>query len=275
MFKKLYTLVFALPLTALCFSSCGKIASYSPPREHMFVTGECLSDAELTYYMPDDPPVSETIYTDDAFFFGFSLNLTDTQEERVGKGIIKNFRSVLRVIPSDKLFKAFGNHRKAVKAEFENIYECLGNDRAGVVANWSTSTILYDGGIRLTASRDFAGHAAGENLGPYLIPMGSEAPWNWNEKTLISKPWNSSESISSVFGMPLDFGCMLEDGVSFALPFNGCELVEETTTFELEIPVKVVLYLNWLNDRIGRPDAPVPYREEVLRCRFQTRYSLR
>ena len=36
----------------------------------------------------------------------------------------------------------------------------------------------------------------------------------------------------------------------------------------LEIPVKVVMYLNWLDDRITDPNAPIPYREDVLRCEF-------
>lgn len=270
MFKKLYTLVFALPLTALCFSclmSCGESgAGARPARSFVFVGGECLSAPELNYHVPDDE--GQQVYDGNLFVFGFTLNLSDTQVERLSK---RMFDRDYRIIPSQDLFRSFGGNRKPVEAEYEQVYASLMSS----FQNLELVTLAYDGGIRLTASRDFAGHAAGENLAPYLRPVYSEENAVFVKKGASSllAPSMTAEALSCL-GLPMSFGCMPADGISFALPFNGCELVKETTTFELEIPVKVVLYLNWLNDRIGRPDAPVPYREEVLRCRFQTRYSL-
>ena len=52
------------------------------------------------------------------------------------------------------------------------------------------------------------------------------------------------------------------------IPLEGKMLTNEWVKFTLEIPVKVVMYLNWLDDRITDPNAPIPYREDVLRCEF-------
>ena len=64
-------------------------------------------------------------------------------------------------------------------------------------------------------------------------------------------------------------------GIYFCIPTEDCELTEEEVTFELNIPVKVVMYLNWINDKLTDPDAPVPYKDEVLHCKFTTRYGLK
>ena len=63
--------------------------------------------------------------------------------------------------------------------------------------------------------------------------------------------------------------------ISFSIPMEQYQLTDEKVTFELNVPVKVVKYLTWLNDKITDPDAPVPYEEEVLHCRFTTDYGLR
>ena len=51
--------------------------------------------------------------------------------------------------------------------------------------------------------------------------------------------------------------------------------IDEHVTFDLEIPVRVVMYLGWLNDKLSNPAAPVPYKDEVLHCRFTTPFGLR
>jgi hypothetical protein len=56
---------------------------------------------------------------------------------------------------------------------------------------------------------------------------------------------------------------------------GAMQKVSETVTFELKIPVKVVMYLNWLNDKISDPDAPVPYEERELYCKFTTDFNLK
>ena len=63
--------------------------------------------------------------------------------------------------------------------------------------------------------------------------------------------------------------------LAFSIPIGDHDLTEGTVNFELKIPVRVVGYLQWLNDRIKDPDAPVPYKEEILHCRFSSKYHLR
>ena len=68
---------------------------------------------------------------------------------------------------------------------------------------------------------------------------------------------------------------MLEESVSFSVPLGDFKVVKESVSFELNIPVKVVMYLQWLNDRLIDPNAPVPYKEEVLHCSFTSPYCLK
>ena len=42
--------------------------------------------------------------------------------------------------------------------------------------------------------------------------------------------------------------------------------VEEGTELYISIPVRVGLYLNWLNDKLAEPDSQMEYRDEVLTC---------
>ena len=64
-------------------------------------------------------------------------------------------------------------------------------------------------------------------------------------------------------------------GILFNIPLGDYEVVDEYVRFDLNIPVKVVYYLHWLNDRLTDPDAAVPYTDEVLHCSFCTEYGLR
>lgn len=76
-------------------------------------------------------------------------------------------------------------------------------------------------------------------------------------------------------GIPLDYKSMPGESVSFSVPLDDFTVVKEPVTFELNIPVKVVMYLRWLNDRLIDLSAPVPYKEEVLHCRFTSPYCLK
>ena len=68
---------------------------------------------------------------------------------------------------------------------------------------------------------------------------------------------------------------MAEESISFSVPMGDFKVIAEPVTFELNIPVKIVMYLQWLNDKIADPNALVPYKEEVLYCRFTCPYCLK
>ena len=229
-------------------------AGYHPPKEYVFLTGECLASPELSYQTLD-----ENIWHDQ-LLFRFTLDLSDTKVERIVKSMIA-MKEVFRTIPSDEKFRSFGSRRDVVKNEFNRSFDELRATLWSGEHDGSLITIVYDGGdITFTANRDFAGHPAGENLAPDLLP----SPYARD---------HTPDALRAL-DLPLEYDCMLEDHLMFAISMDGFELVKQPTTYDLEIPVKVIMYLNWLNDLQTDPDAPVPYREEVLRCRFHASYCL-
>lgn len=118
-------------------------------------------------------------------------------------------------------------------------------------------TILYNGGVSFVANKDFAGVPAGKDL----------------SEIIVSDPYLTDFGLYP--GIPLDYKSMPGESVSFSVPLDDFTVVKEPVTFELNIPVKVVMYLRWLNDRLIDPSAPVPYKEEVLHCRFTSPYCLK
>lgn len=229
-------------------------AGYYPPAEYVFLTGECLASPELSYKGPGP----DTWH--DLLVFPFTLDLSDTKVERIVKSMIA-MKEVFRTIPSDEKFRSFGSRRDVVKNEFNRSFDELRATLWSGKHDGRLITIVYDGGdITFTANRDFAGHPAGENLAPYLLPYP-------NARDLTPDALRALD-------LPLEYDCMLETGLVLAVSMDGFELVKQPTTYDLEIPVKVIMYLNWLNDLQTNPDAPVPYREEVLRCRFHASYCL-
>ena len=58
------------------------------------------------------------------------------------------------------------------------------------------------------------------------------------------------------------------DFIQVCIPVLDSKEVVEGITFTLTIPVKVGLYLTWLNDKLSDPDAPFPYYDDTLTCTF-------
>lgn len=226
------------------------------------IPGERLASSNLTRTQ------TENLVKNDCYFLSFHLDLAEGVSERVG---VQHLPKVFRVMPSNDLFKSLDNTKK-VKSEFKNLYESFTESYSAkypqdfhLERGYKFATILYDGEISLTANVEFAGYAAGVNLAPLfkeqlakgdrLVPVVS------NEK------YNSDEA-GAFLDIPLDYVSMMESYLILQIPLEGKMLTNEWVKFTLEIPVKVVMYLNWLDDRITDPNAPIPYREDVLRCEF-------
>ena len=92
---------------------------------------------------------------------------------------------------------------------------------------------------------------------------------------MIAPGFNTPANAGGFLGIPMNYISMTKDGVEFSIPMGEYKLIEEAVTFELNIPVKVVLYLTWLNNKLTNPNAPVPYTDEVLHCTFTTKYGLK
>lgn len=242
--------------------SCYMIAPTGKMVEYRtLLPGECLADTDLTY---NSNVTASSIICNGKYSFSFALNLNNYEVD-------KEELWVSRVIPSDELFKSYGG--KSVKKDYLKIYDACSEyaDEYLPYYNYFTLiTILYNGGISLVADKDFAGYQAGEDMGPYLtaISVGEENP-------VVCPKYNTADYLGKFLNIPLEYTGILNDTPSFGIPVGDCQLTDETVRFELKIPVKVIRYLQWMNDKKNDPDAPVPYSEEVLICKFSTRYGLR
>lgn len=258
---------------ALCLTSCGFTAGTPEASTQTLLTGECLASTELSYYTP---LTSEQQVDRNRFLFGFTMDLSGHSKERTdNKMMALNWRDV----PSDEIFESFGADQKAVKNEFEKIYEefsesyCTRFHRS----KYSIVTILYAGGISLIANKDFAGYPAGEDLGSLITcsPMYDNAVKESGENPVIASAFNTPANAGGLLGIPMNYISMTEDAVGFSIPMGEHKLIDESVKFELKIPVKVVLYLTWLDNKLADPNAPVPYKDEVLHCTFTTKYGLK
>lgn len=259
-----------LILGALAILGCGKIKmGDNEPLVSSFLPGECLSSTELSA-----SPVNKSEF----LHFGFQLNLGDISREKTDPRPV-TFR--YREVPGDKLYSLFGKNESSVKKAFESTFDALAQSYA---TSWGGSqfslvTILYQGGISLKADRTFAGYSAGEDIGPALccIREWSDYAKESGESIVLTpyESYNSAGNIGKYLDIPMDYTSMLGTNVCFGLPAGDYEFTDEHITFELEIPVKVVMYLDWLNNKLSNPDAPIPCRDEVLHCRFTTNFGLR
>ena len=261
-------------LISLIATSCGKMGAEIPAAKWCaLLTGENFLDTELSYYRPIDEDQQEDL---NCFKFGFSIQLTNIQKET--RPITMDHFNETRYIPSDEVFESFGINSNRVKDEFEGVYSrlCFGQpDFKGDALWFHIITILYNGGISLKANKEFAGYPAGEDLAPVIM---CHPAWNKPEgidDPIVTYPINDRIFVDDLLGIPLNYKSVLSsDGVEFVIPMGEHKLVEEEVTFELEIPVKVVMYLTWLNNKLSDPNAPVPFREEVLHCRFTSKYGV-
>jgi hypothetical protein len=247
--------VFAL----LGLSSCVMIgASKADAPTTTFLPGECFVGASIEY---------RAVKTNDSrvYFPFYITNANDVVYEGYGKkrwgpGATK----AVRFVPSDEVYAVFGENSEAVKSEFIKIFNefdnYLSSDRS-----WNSElfTILYnEGSSTLTADKEFAGRQPGENLIDLMC----------NSK---EDEYRMYDPVNSFFEIPLDYDYMLNSHFNLYINIESYDLVEDSVNFELKMPVKVVMYLNWLNDKISDPDAPVPYEERELYCKFTTDFNLK
>ena len=237
-------------------SACDSLPSNVPdPVEHTFLTGECLVSNNLLF----NP--SKDFYINDyrgalSFCFAFSLDCEAVKDD-VTRYYPESLRDY-RYIPSDIVFNHFAENSQKVREGYEQAW--LEMDHGNGYSNMDVITVFYDEGASLKADKVFAGHPAGENLASYC---------DWRlllrEMRLLSFPQDNT------IGSPF----MLSTKGDVRFPIGNCDVVEEEVTFTLDIPVKVVNYLSWINNRLSDPNASMPSREDILHSSFTIKKSLR
>lgn len=247
----------------LCIYSCELPAiGKEEPQTSLLLTGESLANTKLSYVVPE---AEYHQVKNDRFIFTFKVDLSDNVKVKENSG-------QYNVIPSDELFSSFGSNKRTVRNEYERIHKEVCDAFLSVSHtvrySFNVITILYNGGISLICDSEFAGHAAGENLASIIIPKSSENP-------MIAPEFNTPSYVGKCIEMPMDYISMIGGTIKFSIPMGDYELLHTGANFRLEIPVRVVDYLTWLNNKISDPNAEMPYRDEVLKCSFRTNWTLR
>ena len=269
LFKNKSVLLFAIIAFSMLISSCGKWGVGTPQaQERTFLHGECLKSAELIY---DESKVSTSRHTfkslieagvispdievspfPDSPIISMILELDmDKKYDRIGRFLDKTYRYV----PGDEVYNSFGPDAGRIKEEYEKVY----NELDFVAPMHSYTTVYYEKGLELTADKDFAGHKAGDDLSS-LVYVGS---WGRNYELHIPGIKHVKEVLP------------LESCFSLNIPVGNFELVDETISFNLTMPVKAAMYLTLLNNRISNPEAELQYKNEILSCSFTIHKGLR
>lgn len=236
---------FIMTLLGVCgctfFTPSGRPASlYS-----IFLPGESLKSNVLYSYT--EQPISEHIYhIDKQPHLRFWVTL-DMESDTLSNSLSGSASSPYHEIkPTDAAFNVFNNNSKQVKKEYNN---CFSEILSLVGEGFDYTSIYYDDDVKLLSDISFNGIPAGENLWPVTkIHPSQPVP-------VISQPKTSL----------LNFENSLPRCLVVVIPISENDLSNnDNINIHLEIPVKVGLFLNYLNDRITNPNAEMKYRNEVL-----------
>ena len=224
-----------------------------------YIPGECLASSSLS--------VNSKI-TDTYCKMNFCLSL-------IGWGATTDGDGFIETRPQEFIFAKFLPNASEVKKLFHE-YAYPATFRSD--AFYDLTSIYYDSCISLVADKDFAGYKAGDNI------MQEATLANDNVRTLLSDGLTCIEGLITedrysvmpiLPDLPFSYqGIFGYDSFYVYIPNRDYEIVDEDVTFTFTMPVKVGLYLTWLNDTLTDPDAPFPYREETLTCTFSINKGL-
>ena len=255
--------------TMILAASCTKNRAEEPEaKEFTFLPGECLVSPKLSFSTDGFRIEDNSTDLEHTGRFDYCI-VFDLDMESVAHKVPERRRDY-QYRPAEVIFEEFGENSFAVKDAYET---CWRNVVSSV--NWNVfyiSTIFYDSGASLVADKDFARFKAGDNI---LADAMSYDEWlgakDRDHSVFISPLWPPSYPDIHL----VDFQYRYALGphiISISIPWKGGEMlvVDEDVTFTFKMPVKVGLYLTWLNSKLLDPDAPFPYREETLTCTFTT-----
>ena len=259
----LFSTVF-LPFLACCTKEINRDIP-AQDRDYIFITGECLASNQL-HFVAGTVNDYTTRVQSYKFLFRFDLAgdvvFVNTDASEV-KDPVWTF-TYMTFIPADEVFNSFGENAPIVSQLYEDSWRGGYHD--------GKSSIFLDSGVSFIADKDFAGYEAGSNIAEDII---SYHQWSTAGRVATDKPIiEMTKDFQSQFwnmdpiGEPLNNYDCLEGLFDISIPIRDDKEIVEDITFTLTIPVKVGLYLNWINDKLSDPDAPFPYYDDTLTCTF-------
>lgn len=251
-----FLLLLSISLGMISCSGFGLFSSTpSPAKPTSLFPGEALGSPVMEYVKGENS-YEYTLDSGSSMAFDFIIDFN--VEHRVLSTSLWGTWKKHGYVPSDDVFDQFGTNKNAVKEEYERV---LGMMRDG----HEESTVLYNGGLSLTANKDFAGIPAGENLAILMEPHMNPSLIGWNK-----------EDLDLSYGSNVEFTeAFVNQSFYFKIPVGDYHRVNEDVTFQLTIPVKVVHYLHWLNDCLQNQAADITWHTENLTCSFTIHKNLR
>ena len=221
------------------------------PSERGLLPGECLrSDSfRINYKIVKNKQLEPA-----EFKFAFALDMASEIKYYGGDD---NY--ILR-IPPMSVYDEFGERGEKIKNIFENSLTEIFEKQPKFHGLGFFATVFYDEGMTFTADKTFAGHPAGENLIPYCIINGNNL-----DKDCTFIP---ASAVYLPLGTRFEYKYMVpyrtmgDYNITFSC--EGHEVVGEEVTFTWRIPVKVAMFLRWLDNQLEDPDAEMPFEERVL-----------
>lgn len=248
--KRILPAILLLGLLMACNKS-GFSAATTAVREHTFLTGECLKDNTLKPHVYEDTGLPYRVET--------RLNYKTNKAEPVGVTIslqlnlekeyvpISGKTNTYGWLPTEAVFNTFGSSAQTVKNDFNTVYGSLNKPDP-----YSKTVTIYYGDVEITSNAEVCGVAPGENLYPSVfnfrsIDSASACSYQLPEDTI-----------------PEGYFPLNPYAAFTILAKDGHEVVDGNPTFNFKIPVKVGMYLTYLNDKRTNPEAKMQYRDEVL-----------
>lgn len=248
-------------LLSISFVSCGGLpVGQRYPDLRSLLPGECLDDTEL-----EADPV---LYRESEKCISFSFKLPLSRHELVSRSS-HPWSHDKDDLPTEDLFESFGVKKKDVQEAYTKAYDSFFNiSKASNSGHAPYTTILYTGNFSLTADKEFAGIPAGEDLSCLVHSGYGEAC------PVLSSFYSSREETAAILSIPYDYICLLETSIWFVIPVVDHSVTNENVTFHLDVPVRVIQYLHWLNERLASPNAEPPYYDTVLHSTFTSGVGL-
>lgn len=250
-----------LSLGVLLLVSChGNMAGMRDAALRSLLPGECLVGTDLVAhsvgYREQEKDIS----------FSFGLHLENHELVDRSSHPLSYDKDDL---PTDALYDTFGANKTKVHESYITAFESFfSKSHDSYFGRSPYTTILYTGDFTLTADKDFAGIPAGTNLAHLAHPANGESG------PVLSSYLSSKGEAGAFLSFPYDYICLLETNIHFVIPVENHTVTRENVTFHLEVPVKVIMFLQWLNDQIDNPNAEPPYYDTVLKATFTSSIGL-
>lgn len=234
----------AIALSCGC-STVGGNSEKAQPTVQAFVPGDC---AQL-YMTPWVYANSKGTYFSLHWFIYIDSTKGDSE-------LIPGMHSFYQW-PSEDIWRTFEDRSKIVEENFKSLArEMFSNIPTG--GNHIVTTVFPIGRQVITANVPIFGIPAGEDLSSLILDGNLE---QYPSAQTLDNLTLHSDNGNLLYSELLTNGS-LGNGVSIRM--NAPDSFDQKIVFTLSVPVRRVLFLEWLNQLQSNPDAPIPYIDEVM-----------